>query len=83
MNFAERLRNTADLLEQKAASKEGQVAQYLNQASAWFDCTADYIQQFNSEQVKASVEEQVRRNPGRSLLIAGAVGLLIGLLVRR
>jgi ElaB/YqjD/DUF883 family membrane-anchored ribosome-binding protein len=37
----------------------------------------------NVEQVKADLQQEIRRNPGRSLLIAGAFGLLLGSLLRR
>ena len=49
----------------------------------WLDQSAEYIKQADIQQMKADVSNQIRRNPGRSLLIAGAVGLLVGALVRR
>lgn len=53
------------------------------QASEWLDRSAGYIRQFDYEQAKASVREYVRQRPGRGLLIAGAVGLMIGTMLRR
>ena len=52
-------------------------------ASNWLDQSAEYVKQADIQQMKADVSNQIRRNPGRSLLIAGAVGLLVGALVRR
>ena len=53
------------------------------QAANWLDQSADYVKQADIQQMKSDVSEQIRRNPGRSLLVAGAVGLFIGALVRR
>src|SRR5258706_16393419 len=53
------------------------------QAANWLDQSADYVRQANAEQMKADVANQIRRNPGRSLLVAGAIGLFLGALVRR
>jgi len=53
------------------------------QAANWLDQSADYVKQADIEQMKTDVSDQIRRNPGRSLLVAGAVGLFIGALVRR
>jgi ElaB/YqjD/DUF883 family membrane-anchored ribosome-binding protein len=35
------------------------------------------------KKIKADITEQVRRNPGKSLLVAGAVGLILGAIFRR
>ena len=55
----------------------------LVQAADWLDQSADYVKQADMQQVKADVANQIRRNPGRSLLVAGAVGLFLGALIRR
>ena len=55
----------------------------LGQAADWLDQSAEYVKQADMQQVKADVENQIRRNPGRSLLVAGAVGLFLGALIRR
>jgi len=55
----------------------------LQQAANWLDQSADYVKQADMRQVKADVANQIRRNPGRSLLVAGAVGLFLGALIRR
>ena len=55
----------------------------LGQAADWLDHSAEYVKQADVQQMKADVEDQIRRNPGRSLLVAGAVGLFLGALIRR
>jgi ElaB/YqjD/DUF883 family membrane-anchored ribosome-binding protein len=35
------------------------------------------------QKIKTDIQDQMRRNPGRSLLIAGAAGLILGALLRR
>ena len=59
------------------------MAQYGKQASEWLDQSAEYVRQFDYEQTDARVREYVRQSPGRSLVIAGAVGLIIGVILRR
>jgi ElaB/YqjD/DUF883 family membrane-anchored ribosome-binding protein len=59
------------------------MAQYGKQASEWLDQSAEYVRQFDYEQADANVREYVRQSPGHSLLIAGAVGLIIGAILRR
>jgi ElaB/YqjD/DUF883 family membrane-anchored ribosome-binding protein len=47
------------------------------------DQSAEYVRQFDYEQTDARVREYVRQSPGSSLVIAGAVGLIIGVILRR
>ena len=85
-SIADTLHKVAEALGDKAAAKEGQcgIAQYGKQASEWLDQSAEYVRQFDyHEQADARVREYVRQSPGRSLLIAGAVGLIIGAILRR
>ena len=63
--------------------QQGVAAELVHQAADWLDRSADYVRDFDPQQVKTDVENQVRRHPGRSLLIAGAAGLLLGALLRR
>ena len=83
--IAGKLHNVAEALGEKAADQHAQsgIAQYGKQASEWLDQSADYVRQFDYEQADASVREYVKQSPGRSLLIAGAVGLIIGAILRR
>ena len=83
--LADTLHRVAEALGEKAAAKEEQcaMAQYGKQASEWLAQSAEDVRQFNSEQANARVRAYVKQSPGRSLLIAGAVGLVIGALLRR
>ena len=84
-SIADKLHNVAEALGDKAADQDGQsgIAQCGKQASAWLDQSAEYVRQFDYKQANARVREYVRQSPGRSLLIAGAVGLIIGAILRR
>ena len=83
--IADQLHNVAEGLGEKAADQGAQcgMAQYGKQASEWLDQSAGYVRQFDYAQADARVREYVRQRPGRSLLIAGAVGLIIGAILRR
>ena len=83
--IADNLHNVAEALGEKAANQDAPsgIAQYGKQASEWLDQSAEYVRQFDYEQADAKVREYVRQSPGRSLLIAGAVGLIIGTMLRR
>jgi ElaB/YqjD/DUF883 family membrane-anchored ribosome-binding protein len=77
---ADKLTAAADLLE---AQKGGRQAGYGWQAAGVLNRSADYVRDLNPDQIAGDVQNEVRRNPGRSLLIAAAAGLLVGVLVRR
>ena len=83
--IADKLHNAAEALGEKAADHEAQcgIAHYGKHASEWLDHSAEYVRQFDHEQTDAKIREYVRQSPGRSLLIAGAVGLIIGAILRR
>lgn len=82
---ADKLHAAAQTLHQKAARSDQQsdLAQYENRAADWLDRAADYTGNLEPQQLRSDIESQVRRNPGRSLLIAGVAGLLIGRMLRR
>lgn len=83
---ADKLRSASDVVSQKSSQMAGRndnISNYGQQAATWLDRSADYVQDFEPGQLKADIEKQVRNNPGRSLLIAGAVGLVIGAILRR
>jgi hypothetical protein len=69
-----RLRET----EQSGLSGDGRG----DEAAAWDRLREDW-RRFDSDQIRASLQEQLHRYPLRSLLIAGSVGALIGLFLRR
>jgi ElaB/YqjD/DUF883 family membrane-anchored ribosome-binding protein len=75
---ADKLNDAADALRQKTGQ-----AGYAGKASDWLTNTADYVRDVNPDQLKSTIQEQVRSNPGRSLLIAAGAGLALGILLRR
>lgn len=83
--IADKLHEAAKALDKKASDKDAHsgVAQYGKQASEWLDQSAEYVRQFDYKQADAGVRNYVRDSPGRSLLIAGAVGLIVGAIWRR
>jgi len=82
---ADRLKDAAATIEEKTASGQapGQLGEYGRKAADWLDSSAEYVRNIDPDQVKQDIENQVKKNPGRSLLIAGAAGLFLGILVRR
>jgi hypothetical protein len=59
------------------------LAKYGSQAANWLDGAAGYVRDADPQKVKTELQNRVRQNPGRSLLVAGAAGLLLGVLLRR
>lgn len=83
---ADKIRSAADSLHQQSERLSGRndnVSGYGHQAADWLSRSADYVEDFDPQRARQDIENQVRRNPGRSLLIAGAAGLILGALLRR
>jgi ElaB/YqjD/DUF883 family membrane-anchored ribosome-binding protein len=83
--IARGLREAAGVLNKNSMrrSESDDIAALGRRAASLLDRSADYVSDFDPERVKNDVTNQVRRNPGRSLLIAAAAGLVVGALVRR
>jgi len=83
--IADKIHKVAEVLGDKARDQKAQsgMAQYGKKASEWLDQSAEYVRQFDYAREDAKVREYVKQSPGRSLLIAGAVGLVIGAIWRR
>jgi ElaB/YqjD/DUF883 family membrane-anchored ribosome-binding protein len=83
--IADKLHHVAEAINEKAADQDPlcDIAQYGKQASEWLDQSAEYVRQFKYEHADAKIREYVRQSPGRSLLLAGAAGLIIGAILRR
>jgi hypothetical protein len=83
--IADKLHNIAEAFYEKEADQDAQSdgTRYGKQASEWLDHSAEYVRQFDYEQANARVRDCIGQNPGRSLLIAGGVGLIIGAVLRR
>ena len=83
--IADKLHSVAEGLGENGADQDGESgrAKYGKQASEWLDHSAEYVRKFDYKQADASIREYVKQSPGRSLFIAGAVGLIIGAILRR
>lgn|SRR6185369_1837807 len=80
---ADKLHAAAGAIQQKAGQKQLDQGGYIGQAAGWLDNAAEYVRDVDPQRVKSDLQRQVRSNPGRSLLIAGAAGLFLGILLRR
>ena len=81
---ADKLHAAAGIIQEKAGQNQNTtISSYAGQAANWLDDAAEYVREADPQRVKSDVQSQVRRNPGRSLLVAGAAGLLLGFLLRR
>jgi ElaB/YqjD/DUF883 family membrane-anchored ribosome-binding protein len=82
---ADKLQSAAQTLHQKAdrSGQPAEVSALGHRAADWLERSADYVSEMEPQRLKSDIEDKVRRNPGRSLLIAGIVGLALGGLLRR
>jgi ElaB/YqjD/DUF883 family membrane-anchored ribosome-binding protein len=83
--IADKIQKAAEALGEKTTNPDAHygMAQYGKQASEWLDQSADYVREFDYVQAEAGIREYFGQRPGRSLLIAGGVGLIIGAVLRR
>jgi ElaB/YqjD/DUF883 family membrane-anchored ribosome-binding protein len=84
-SIADTLQQAAESLGKAASGHQQQsgLAGLEKHVAEWLDQSATYVRQFDYEREQARAREHVTRHPGRSLLIAGAVGLALGALLRR
>jgi len=83
-SLADRIHNAADSMRRKSDSMEnGSISNYGHQASSFLDRSAEYIHDFDIQRADAQIRHEIQINPGRSLLVAAAVGLLLGIWLRR
>jgi ElaB/YqjD/DUF883 family membrane-anchored ribosome-binding protein len=83
---SDKLHTAAAAIRQRVSAPESQaspIASYASQASEWLDTSADYVERVDPQKIKDDIQQRVRRNPAQSLLIAGAAGLILGILLRR
>ena len=83
--IAGKLRQAAGTLHGEAEGNQTprEAANFGSQASAWLHNSADYIEGMEPKKIKDDITERVRRNPGKSLLVAAAAGLILGAIFRR
>jgi hypothetical protein len=73
----------AQTLHQQAdKSTTPQFTDFGHQTAGWLEKSANYLQQAEPEKLRADFETQIRKNPAKSLLIAGAAGLALGIIFR-
>jgi len=82
---ADKLQAAGQALHQKAdrSGQPTEVSALGHRAADWLERSADYVSEMEPQRLKSDIEDKVRRNPGRSILIAGIVGLALGGLLRR
>jgi ElaB/YqjD/DUF883 family membrane-anchored ribosome-binding protein len=82
---ADKLQAAAQTLHEKAerSGRQTEFTTFGHRAADWLERSANYVNEMEPQRLKSDIEDQVRRNPGRSLLIAGVVGLALGGLLRR
>lgn len=81
---AERLRHksaTADVSE-AGQEAQGNVRRMGTKVASGMESTADWLRNTDMNSMKSNVEQQVRTNPGRSLLVALGVGYVLGRALR-
>jgi ElaB/YqjD/DUF883 family membrane-anchored ribosome-binding protein len=84
-SIADALHKAAGAIGEKTAGEDSRscLARFGMQTSEQLDRSAGYIRRFDCKPADAGIREFVRQSPGRSLLLAGAVGLIIGVILRR
>ena len=65
------------------AIPQDKLAQVNDKLAAGMQSTADFIRNADLDNMKQGVENHVKENPGRSLLIAAGVGYLLGRAFRK
>ena len=77
---ADALQSAASTIHEKAEGLPGgeTVKSVAHSAADKLESTAGYIREHDVKAMLTDVEEMVKRNPGPSLLIAAAIGFLIG-----
>ena len=82
---ADKLWNVSDKLREQSSRSDinRDLGYYGQQSAEWLARSAGYINDLSSQQITDDVKNQVRVNPGRTLLIAGGIGLLLRSVLRR
>ena len=77
---ADALETAASTIHEKAETLPGggTVKNVAHSAAEKLESTAGYIREHDIKTMLSDVEDMVKRNPGPSLLIAAAIGFLIG-----
>jgi ElaB/YqjD/DUF883 family membrane-anchored ribosome-binding protein len=82
---AERLGSAASAVRDRADTLPGgpRVQQFAHAAAEGLNTTADYVRSHDAKRMLEDVGRAVKNNPGPSLVIAAALGFLIGRALKR
>jgi ElaB/YqjD/DUF883 family membrane-anchored ribosome-binding protein len=90
--LADKLETSAGRLRQRAtntkkidsaiATTKQRVVETSDRVATGMERSADWLRNANVSSFQQGLERQVRENPGRTLLIAGAIGYLLGRAVK-
>jgi ElaB/YqjD/DUF883 family membrane-anchored ribosome-binding protein len=75
---ASSLQSAADTLHQKADTSVQAAGNFAHSTANKLESVAGYMRDHDTKQMMADVEEAVKKNPGRSILVAAAIGFLFG-----
>ena len=78
----QRSSNTANIDDAIATTKE-KVAGAGDRVASGMEKSAEWLRDANMSTIKQGLARQVKENPGRTLLIAGAIGYLLGRAFKR
>jgi ElaB/YqjD/DUF883 family membrane-anchored ribosome-binding protein len=73
----QRMTNTRKIDDAIASTKQ-RVVETSDRVATGMERSADWLRNTNVTSFQEGLERQVRQNPGRTLLIAGAIGYLLG-----
>lgn len=79
---ASSLQSAAATLHQKADTSVQAAGNVAHSAADKMEAVAGYMRENDTKQMMADVEDLVKKNPGRSLLVAVAIGFLAGRALR-
>jgi len=77
-NAAGKLESTASKMHQMADAGGQRVSNTVHSAAQGLESTADYLRQHDTRRVMSDMGNLVKTYPGQSLLVAAAVGFLMG-----
>jgi ElaB/YqjD/DUF883 family membrane-anchored ribosome-binding protein len=86
--FADRLDDVAERIDRLASDRLGgsgtreRAADAAHSTAGWIAGVSDYLREADLDELRSELEDQVRRNPLRSVLIAVGAGWLLGRIIR-
>jgi ElaB/YqjD/DUF883 family membrane-anchored ribosome-binding protein len=59
------------------------IKRYGHMTAEAMERSADYVRDFDIDEVKEKTKVEIQRNPGTAILVAGAAGFILGALLKR